>query len=145
MPFVEKTMFSPLCILGKLVKDQFIVYAIYVSLFLGSLNCSVDLQIILYSSTILLWASLIAQLAKNSSVGPCNAGDPCSIPGTGRSSGEGIGYPPQYSWASLVVPLVKNPPEMWETWVRSVGWKDPLENGKATNSSILAWRTPRTI
>ena len=47
----------------------------------------------------------------------CNAGDPCSIPGLGRSSGEGIGYPLQYSWASLVAHLVKNPPAMWETWV----------------------------
>ena len=47
----------------------------------------------------------------------CNAGDPSAIPGLGRSTGEGIGYPLQYSWASLVVQLVKNPPAMWETWV----------------------------
>ena len=51
----------------------------------------------------------------------CDAGDPCSIPGSGRSSGERIGYPLQYSWASLVVQLVKNPPAMQETWVRSLG------------------------
>ena len=38
--------------------------------------------------------------------------------------------------------LVKNPPAMWETWVRSLGWEDPLEKGKATHSSILAWRIP---
>ena len=68
MLFVEKTIFSPLCILGKLVKDHFIVYAIYVGLILGSLNYSFDLQIVLYSSTILFWASLVSQLAKNSSV-----------------------------------------------------------------------------
>ena len=68
----------------------------------------------------------------------CNAGDPGSIPGLGRSSGEGIGYPLQYSWASLVAQLVKNPPEMWETWVRSLGWEDPLEKGNTTHSSILA-------
>ena len=55
----------------------------------------------------------------------CNAGDPGSIPGLGRSPGDGIGYPLQYSWASLVAQLVKNPPVMWETWVRS------LEKGKA--------------
>ena len=55
----------------------------------------------------------------------CNAGDPGSIPGLGRSSGEGIGYPLQYSWASLMAQLVKNPPAMWETWVRSLGWEDP--------------------
>ena len=84
----------------------------------------------------------------HSSVGKestCNAGDPGSIPGLGRSSGEGIGYPLQQSWASLVAPLVKNPPAMRETWVQSVGWVDPLEKGKATNSNILAWRVPRTV
>ena len=43
-------------------------------------------------------------------------------------------------WASLVAQLVKNLPAMWETWVRSLGWEDPLEKGKATHSSILAWR-----
>ena len=47
----------------------------------------------------------------------CNAGDPGSIPGSGRSPGEGIGYPLQYSWASLVVQVVKNPPAMRESWV----------------------------
>ena len=47
----------------------------------------------------------------------CNAGDPGLIPGSGRSAGEGIGYPLQYSWASLVAQLVKNPPAMLETWV----------------------------
>ena len=62
------------------------------------------------------------------------------IPGSGRSAGEGIGYPLQYSWASLVVQLVKNPPAMWETWVGSLGWEDPLGEGKAAHSSILARR-----
>ena len=66
----------------------------------------------------------------------CNAGDPSSIPGLGRSAGEGIGYPIQYSWASLVVQLVKNPPAMRETWVRSLGWEDSLEKEKATHSSL---------
>ena len=47
-----------------------------------------------------------------------------------------------FSWASLVAQLVKNPPTMRETWVRSLGWKDPLEKGKATYSRILAWRVP---
>ena len=55
----------------------------------------------------------------------CNAGDPGSIPGSGRSSGEGPGYPLQYSWASFVAQLVKNPPAMWETWVLSLDWEDP--------------------
>ena len=53
--------------------------------------------------------------------------------------------PLQYSWAALVAQLVKNPPAMQETWVRSLGWEDPLEKGKATCSSILAGRTPRTV
>ena len=89
------------------------------------------------------WESLIA-----SSVGKettCNAGDPGSIPGLGRSAGEGIGYPLQYSWASLVAQLVKNLPAMWETWVWSLGWEDPLEKGKATHYSILAWIIPWTV
>ena len=63
----------------------------------------------------------------DSSVGKeshCNAGDPSSIPGSGRSAGEGMGYPVQYSWASLVVQLLKNPPAMWEIWVQSLGWED---------------------
>ena len=55
----------------------------------------------------------------------CNAGDPGSIPGSGRSSGEGIGYPFQCSWASLVAQLVKNLPAVWETWVRSLVGKIP--------------------
>ena len=47
--------------------------------------------------------------------------------------------------ASLVAQLVKNPPAMWETWVQSLDWEDPLEKGKAAHSSILAWRIPRTV
>ena len=83
----------------------------------------------------------------DSSVGKefaCNAGDPGSILGSGRSTGEGIGYPLQYSWASLVAKLVKNLPVMWESWVRSLAWEDALEKGKATHSSIMAWRIPWT-
>ena len=67
------------------------------------------------------------------------------MPALGRFAGEGIGYPLQYSWASLVTQLVKNLPEMRETWVRSLGWEDPLEKGKVTHSSILAWRIPWTV
>ena len=75
----------------------------------------------------------------------CSAGDPGLIPGMGRSSGKGIGYPLQYSWASRVAQLIKNPPAMQETWVQSLGLEDPLEKGKATHSSILAWKIPWTI
>ena len=67
------------------------------------------------------------------------------IPGLGRSTGEGIGYPLQYSWASLVAQLVKNLPAVWETWVQSLGWEDALEMGTATPASILAWRVPQTV
>ena len=73
----------------------------------------------------------------------CKAGDPGSIPGLGRSPGEGIGYPLQYSWASLVTQMIKNPPALWEDWIRSLGWEDPLEEGMATDSSILAWKIPK--
>ena len=64
----------------------------------------------------------------DSSVGKeytCNAGDPSSIPGSGRSDREGTGYPLQYSWASLVAQLVKNLTAMWETWVQSLGREIP--------------------
>ena len=82
----------------------------------------------------------------DSSVGKesaCNAGDPSLIPGSESSPGEGIRYPLQYSWASLVVQMVKNPLAMRGTWVQSLGWEDPLEEGTATHSSILSWRIPR--
>ena len=68
----------------------------------------------------------------NSSVGKeyaCNAGDPGSIPGSGRSAGEGIGYPLQYSWPSLVAQLIKNLPTMQETPVQFLGQEDLLEKG----------------
>ena len=64
------------------------------------------------------------------------------IPGSGRSPGEWIGDPLQCSWASLVTQTAKILPEMWETWVRSLGWEDTLEEGTATHSKILAWRIP---
>ena len=74
----------------------------------------------------------------------CNAGHPSLIPGSERSPGEGIDYPLQYSWASLVAQTGKNPPAMRETWLQSLGWEDPLEEGMTTHSSILAWRIPWT-
>ena len=67
------------------------------------------------------------------------------LPGSGRSAGEGIGYPLQCSWASLVAQLVKNRPAVQETCPQSLGWEDPLEKGKAAHSSILAWRIPWTV
>ena len=64
------------------------------------------------------------------------------ISGSGRSPGEWIGYALQYSWASLMAQIVKNLPAMWEAWVQSLGWEDPLEEGMVTHYSILAWRIP---
>ena len=81
----------------------------------------------------------------DSSVGKeytCNAGYTSSIPGSGISAGEDIGYPLQYSWVSLVSQLVKTLPAMWETLVLSLGLGDPLEKRKATHSRILSWRIP---
>ena len=89
-------------------------------------------MIILY----LLQVSITISLVGKESA--CHVRDLGSIPRAGRSAGEGIGYPLQYSWASLMAQLVKNLPTMQETWVRSLGWEDPLEGGKATHSSILA-------
>ena len=71
----------------------------------------------------------------------CNAGNPSLILGLGRSPREGIGYPSQYSQSSLVSQMVKNPSVTRETWVQSLGWEDPLQEGMATCPSILAWRT----
>ena len=83
-----------------------------------------------------------SSLGKESS---CDAEDPGLIPGSGGSAGEGKGYPLQYTWASLVAQVVKNLPTMRETWFQSLGWEDPLEKGKATHSSVLAWRIPWII
>ena len=65
------------------------------------------------------------------------------IPGLGRTAREGIGYPLQYSWASLVAQAVKNLPAVWETWVQFLGWEDPLEKEMTIHSSSLAWKIPR--
>ena len=75
----------------------------------------------------------------------CNAGDPSSIPGSERSPGEWIGYPLQYSWASLLIQTLKNLPAVRKIWVQFLGWEDALEEGMATHSSILTWRIPLRI
>ena len=72
----------------------------------------------------------------------CITGDPGWIPESGRSPGEGTGYPLQYSWASLVAQMVENPPAMQETWVHSLGWEDPLEKEMVTLSSVFYWKIP---
>ena len=76
----------------------------------------------------------------DSSVGKestCNEGDSSSIPGSGRSVGEEIGYPLQYSWASLVAQLVKNLPAIWEIWVQSLSWDDPLKKGQLNLKKVF--------
>ena len=77
---------------------------------------------------ILKTLSLVAQLVKN----PLAIRRSSSIPGSGKSAGEGIGYSLQYSWASLVAQLVKKLPAMWETWLQPLGWEDPLGKETAT-------------
>ena len=89
----------------------------------------------------LKWVFPLSSVGKEST---CNAENPGWIPGLGRSTGEGRGYPLQNSWASLVAQLVKNPPVMRETWVWSLGWEDLLEKGKATHSSILTLEVARS-
>ena len=74
----------------------------------------------------------------------CNVGDPCSIPGSGRSPGEGIDYPLQYYWASLVAQMVKNLPTIWETWVRSLGWEDPRRRAWQPTPVFLPGESPWT-
>ena len=82
------------------------------------------------------WGFLGSSAGKESA---CHAGDPGPIPGSGSSPGEGIGYPLQYSWVSLVAQSVNNLPAGRGTWVQSsLGWEDPLQEGIATHSSILA-------
>ena len=74
----------------------------------------------------------------------CNAGDSSSIPGSGRSAEEGIRYPLQYSWTSLVAQMLKNPPAMRETKVQSLSWNDPLEEDMATHLVFLPGKSPWT-
>ena len=96
---------------------------------------------------IILWDFPGSSVVKESA---CNAGDPGLIPGLGRSQGEGTGYPPQYSWASLVAQLVKNPPAVQETWIRSLGQEDspgewrgyPLQYSGQENSMDCMVTTP---
>ena len=92
----------------------------------------------------LVWArkrtGLYTEGFLHSSVGKesaCNAGDPSLTPGSGRSPGEGIGYPLQYSWASLVAQTVKNLLAMWETWVRSWVGKIPWRRERLPTPALV--------
>ena len=95
----------------------------------------------------ILFSLLFPSHFPDSSVGTesaCNAGDPGDL-WVGKIPWRRERLPLQYSWASLMAQLVKNLLAMWETWVQPLGWEDALEKGKATHSSILAWRIPGTI
>ena len=109
-------------------------------------NFTVSIYILLQAGKRKFWfLPITIQGFPGGSVGKesiCNAGDAGSISGLGRSAGEVIGYPLQFSWASLVAQMVKNLSAVWETWVRSLGWEDPLEECVASHSSMLAWRIP---
>ena len=94
-------------------------------------------------SLFLLLPSIFASITGKEST--CNAGDPGMIPGSERSTGDGIGYPFQHSWASPMAQLVKDPPAMWEIWVWTLSWEDTLDKGSATHFSILAWRISWTV
>ena len=107
-----------------------------------SLRCTAS-RLFCVCARVCVYVCLYSFLGSSAGKEPsCNAGDPASIPGSGSSPREGIGYPFQYSWASLVAQTVKNPLVMPETWVQSRGWEDPPEDSMATHSNILAWRIP---
>ena len=105
-------------------------------------SCRVNVDKFFYLSSYLdIYSFVYTQmgLPKNP---PAMQETPVRFLGQEDSPGEGIGYPFQYSWASLVAQMVKNPPARWETWIRSLVWEDPLGEGLATHSSIVAWRIP---
>ena len=113
----------------------------YANIIGNLLGMAFSLGIILWSSLRYLWGFPGSSAGKEAT---CNAGDTGLIPGSGSSPGEGIDYPLQYSWASLVAQMVKNLPAMWKTWVWPLGWEDPVNAGMATHSSIVAWNIPWT-
>ena len=104
-----------------------------------SFRCIAKVISCIYTYIHSFWGFPESSVGKEST---CNAGDPSLIPESGRSTGEGIGYPLQYSWAFLMAQLVNNLPSIRETLVWSLAWEDPLEEGKATHCSVLAWRIP---
>ena len=128
--------------------QHLINFAVFCCFYLEPKCVHVEIQYMVINHLILFLPLSQIRGFPHSSVGKesiCSAGDPSSIPGLGRYTGGGIGCPLQYSWASLVAQPVKNLPAMREAWVRSLGWEDPLEKGKATHFHILAWRISWTV
>ena len=121
-----------------------VIIVVYNKYIINNLTYIIGIQVKLMDCTlrlVLYYSSKSIVGFPDSSVGKestCNAGHPGSIPGLGRSLGEGKGYPLQYSSASLVAQVVKNLSAVQETWVRYLTWEDLLEKGMATHSSILA-------
>ena len=112
-------------------------FAVFCCIYLAPKHVHVEIQYMVINHFMLFLPLSQIRGFPHSSVGKestCNAGDPSSIPGLGRFTGEGIGYLLQYSWASLVAQAVKNLPAMRETWVRSLGWEDPLEKERLPTS-----------
>ena len=104
-------------------------------------SCPIELSMIMKCTWSLSLGFPCSSAGKES---VCNAEDVSSIPGLGRSPEEGIGYPLQYPWASLVAQMVKNPPAMWETWVRSLGGKIPWRRPWQHNLVFLPGESPYT-
>ena len=118
------------------------VWLLPLSIFLRFIHVIVCIRILLlYGYIMFHWGFPGSSAGKESA---CHAGDSGSIAGSKRSPGDRIGYPLQYSWASLGAQIVKNLPAMRETWVLSLGWEDPLWDGMVTFFSILAGESPWT-
>ena len=128
-----------------------VIIVVYNKYIIKNLTYIIGIQVKLTNCTlrlVLYYSSKSIVGFPDSSVGKesvCSTGHPGSIPGLGRSHGEGKGYPLQYSWASLVAQVVKNLSAMQETRVQSLGWKGPMEKAKATHSSVLAWGIPWVV
>ena len=128
-----------------LVQVLFILWSItplhFLLVYMATLGSQIPLSALMCFIWFGKWGFPDSSAGKESA---CNARDPGLISGSGRSSGERIDYRLQYSWASLVAQMVKNLLAMWEIWVWSMCWEDLLEKGKATHSTILAWKIPWT-
>ena len=143
---LSKSPSSNICFLkDKNIVSALMVYIFTLKIVLGHRPWPGESLVKILLSSALRRTSQVALVVRSPLADARDVRDAGSSPGSGRSPGKGKGYPLQYSWASLVAQLVKNVPAMRESWVRSLGWEDPLEKGKATQSSILAWRIPWTV
>ena len=123
-------------------REWWLIKELKVCIWFNSMPSCISPLIIWFNDWISLegWSPVTDYSSSAGEESTCNAGDTGLIPWLGRSPAEGLGYPLQYSRASLGAQVVKNLPGRWETWVWSLGWKDPLKEGMENHSSILAWR-----